>query len=77
MWIPMSAQAGSTLLLAILLNLAIGSGHLIQAVLMVFTVAGFIKASGFYCGKTMTAVSVEVGYIVTMSALIIGTYFLF
>lgn len=72
MWMPMLAQAGSTLLLAIIMNLATQDGHLFHAVLVGITVAGFVKANGFYSGKTMFAVSVEVGYVVAMAVVMIA-----
>jgi len=72
MWMPMMAQAGSLLLLAILTNFAVSAGQVGLAVLIGFTIAGFLKASGFYSGKTMWAVSVEVGYIMAVIAVMVG-----
>lgn len=66
LWMPMSAQLGSTFLLAIIINLATNDGHIGHAVLVGVTIAGFIKANGFYTGKTTSAISVEVGYIVAV-----------
>lgn len=75
MWMPMSAQAGSTLLLAIITNMAAQDGHIGHAVLVAITIAGFIKANGFYSGKTMFVVSVEVGYVIAMIAIMVGVNF--
>lgn len=72
MWMSMFAQAGSTLFLAILINVSVAQGHLIQATLIVFTIAGFIKANGLYCGKTKFAISVEVLYIIVMAAIMVA-----
>lgn len=66
MWMPMTAQAGSTLLLAIITNLAANDGHVGHAILVAVTIAGFIKANGFYAGKTRFAIGVEVGYIIAV-----------
>ena len=74
MWMPMSAQFGSTLLFSIIIGAAAADGHIGHAVLVGITIAGFIKAGGFYSGKTMFAVSVETGYIVVMTLLMIGVH---
>jgi len=66
MWMPISAQFGSILLLSIIINLAVADGHVGHAILVGFTIAGFIKASGLYSGKTIKAVSIEVSYIVAI-----------
>lgn len=71
MWMPMMAQAGSTLLLAIITNLAANDGHVGHAVLVAITIAGFIKANGFYAGKTRFAIGVEVGYVIAMIAVMV------
>lgn len=71
MWMPMSAQLGSTFLLAIIINMATADGHAFHAILVAITVAGFIKANGYFSGKTMTAVSVDVLYVVVMAAIMI------
>lgn len=73
MWMPMMAQLGSTFLFAIIVNVAAADGHIGHAVLVGLTIAGFTKASGFYSGKSMYAVSVEVGYIVVMTILLMLT----
>lgn len=73
MWMPMSAQLGSTLFLAIVINLATGHNKWIMATLMVIALAGFVKSNGFYSGKTMYAVSVEVGYIIVMGVIMLIT----
>lgn len=71
MWMPMSAQAGSTLLLAIIVNLSAVHGEIGHGVLVGITIAGFIKANDFYSGKTMYATSVEVGYVVAMTIVMV------
>lgn len=71
MWMPMVAQFFSLLLLSIITGMAAADGHVGHAVLVSLTVAGFVKAGGFYSGKTKYAVSVEVGYVVAATILII------
>ncbi len=66
MWMPMSAQAVSTLLLAIITNLAATDGHVGHAVLVAITIAGFVKANGLYSGKNKYAVGVEAGFVIAM-----------
>ena len=63
MWMPMSAQLGSTLFLAIIVQVLLGFGDIALLILVTFTIMGFIKANGMYGGKTKTAISVEVLYI--------------
>jgi hypothetical protein len=72
LWMPMSAQAGSTLLLAIITNLAAADGHVGHAVLVAVTIAGFIKANGLYSGKSKYAVGVEAGFIMAMIAIMVA-----
>lgn len=68
MWFGMITQLFSTLFLAIIINIFINNIAIL--ILIVFTILGFIKASGFYCGKTKMAISVEVLYILTSAILI-------
>lgn len=72
MWIPMAAQAGATLLFAIIVNLATADGDVGHAVLVALTIAGFIKANGLFQGKTKWAVSIETLYILAMAVIMIG-----
>ncbi|MCA9363027.1 DUF1761 family protein [Candidatus Kaiserbacteria bacterium] len=67
MWMPMTAQLGATLLLAVIFNLSHQDGHLGHAVLVVFTIMGFVKANGMYSGKTKMSLSIEVLYILAMA----------
>lgn len=76
MWMPMSAQAGSTLLLAIIVNLAMSHGEPLHAILVGITIAGFTKANGFFGGKTMFAVSVETGFVVAMTIIMLAVNYL-
>lgn len=71
MWMPMTAQAVSTLLLAIIVNIFMLYDNVVMTILVGITIAGFIKANGFYSGKTKYAISVEVGYIVAMVVVMI------
>lgn len=73
MWMPMFAQFGSTLFLAIIINFAMQAGYTTLIVLIVFTIAGFIKANGMYSGKTKMAISIEATYILVMSIIIYVT----
>lgn len=66
MWMPMFAQFGSTLFLAIIVNLSMQDGHVLHAVLVAFTIAGFLKASGMYSGKSRWAIGVEASYVLVM-----------
>lgn len=72
MWMPMSAQLGSTLLLAIVVNLATTDGHIAHAVLVAITIAGFIKANGLFGGKSKAVVSIETGFVLVMTAIMIA-----
>ena len=73
MWMPMSAQFGSTLFLAIVINYTVQMGYTTLLVLVVFTLMGFIKANGMYSGKTKTAITVEVLYILVMAVILFAT----
>lgn len=73
MWMPMAAQLGATLLLAIIVNFATVDGDVGHAVMVALTVGGFIKANGLYAGKTKYAISVEVIYIFAMVAIMVAT----
>lgn len=72
MALAMVAQLVSTFLLAWGIDTAIGLGSLPFAVLIGFTVAGVVKANGFFAQKSMYAISVEVGFIVLMMLVMIG-----
>ena len=71
MWMPMSAQAGSIFLFAIIANAAAQDGHLIHAVLVGITIAGFVKAGALFSGKTIYAVSVEAGYVLAVTFIMV------
>lgn len=77
MWMPMSAQLGSTLLLAILVNYTVRNEAWELLVLIVITIMGFVKGSGLYCGKTKTAITIEVLYIFVMALLMVGVHMVF
>lgn len=72
MWMPMSAQLGSTLLLAIIFNVASSEGHVGHAFLVAITVVGFIKANGMYSGHGRSAIVVDVLYILAMALIMVG-----
>ena len=63
MWMPMVSQLGSLLFLSIIVQELYGLGNWFILVLLTFTIMGFSKASGMYSGKTKTAISVEVLYL--------------
>ncbi|MCA9355318.1 hypothetical protein KC865_02095 [Candidatus Kaiserbacteria bacterium] len=71
MWMPMSAQGVSTLLFSIIINSVMTEGGVVYAILIAITIAGFIKAGGFYSGKSKYAVSVEAGYVIAMAVIMI------
>lgn len=71
MWMPMAAQMVSTLLLAIITNMASSDGHVGHAILVAIIIAGFIKANGLYSGKSRYAIGVEAGYIMAMIVLLV------
>lgn len=71
MWMPMFAQLGSTLFLAVIVNMSMQDGHVAHAVLVTLTIMGFIKASGMYSGKTRGAIMVETLYILVMLIIMI------
>lgn len=73
LWMPMSAQAGSTFLLAIIVNMATLDGHVFHAILVGLTVAGMIKANGLFAGKSLYAISVETGYMIAMVVIMVAT----
>lgn len=62
MWMPMIAQFGATIFLAIIINALHGGGNALLIVLILITLMGFIKSNGLYSGKTKTAISVELLY---------------
>ena len=73
MWMPTSAQLGSLLFLAIIVQELYGLGNWFMLVLVTFTIMGFSKASGMYSGKTRTAISVEVLYLLTSVIIMVLT----
>lgn len=72
MWMPMLAQLGATLFLAIIVNMSYQDGHVGHSVLVALTIMGFIKANGMYSGKNKMAISIEVLYILVMVLVMIG-----
>lgn len=72
MWMPISAQAGATLLFAIIVNLATADGHVGHAVLVGLTIAGFIKTNGLFGGRTIYAITVDTVYVLAMLAIMVG-----
>ena len=72
MWMPMAAQAGATLLLAILINIFMVYENIAMSVLVSLTIAGFIKANGLFAGKTKWAVSIETLFVLAMGAIMIA-----
>lgn len=74
MWMPMAAQAFGTLLLSVIVGFAVAAGHVLQALLIGIMLISFIKANGFYSGKTKWAVTVETLYIAAMLLLMIGVH---
>jgi hypothetical protein len=71
MWMPMAAQAGATLLLAIVINIFMVYDNIAMSVLVAFTIAGFIKSNGLFAGKTKWAVTIETTYILAMTLLMV------
>lgn len=71
MWMPMSAQAGATFLLAIVINIFMVYDNLMMSALVTLTIAGFIKANGLFGGKTKYTITVETIYVIVMGALMI------
>ena len=71
MWMPMLAQAGATLLLAVIINIFMVYENLLMSALVTLTIAGFIKANGLFAGKTKYAIVVETMYVIVMGALMI------
>lgn len=72
LWMPMTAQAGATFLLAVIINLFSSEGHLTYSILTALTIAGFIKANGLFAGKTKYAITVEVTYVLVMVLLMVA-----
>lgn len=72
MWMAMAAQAGATLFLAIIVNLATADGDVAHAVLVTLTIGGFIKANGLFAGKTKWAITIETMYVLVMGLLMIA-----
>lgn len=72
MWMPMVAQAGSTFLLAILVNLLYTSGQLALLVLVALILPGFSKASGMYAGKGFKTIAIEGWYLLVMVLVLVG-----
>lgn len=72
MWMPMSAQAGATLFLAILINIFMVYENIFMSAFVTLTIAGFIKANGLFAGKTKYAVTVETMYVIVMGLLMIA-----
>lgn len=69
----MLAQFFATALLAVIVSIMIISNLLWVLLLVALMLAGFVKANGFYAGKTKTAISIEVSY---MLAMVILLYFI-
>jgi hypothetical protein len=72
MWMPISAQAGATLLFAIIINIFMVYDNVVMAILVALTIAGFIKSNGLFAGKTKRAIAVDTVYILVMTLLMIG-----
>lgn len=67
----MIAQAVSTFLFAIVVNVAMMTEGVAYAVLIALVLAGFVKANGLFKKATMYVIRVESGYILAMAALMI------
>lgn len=74
MTLAMLTQAGGTFLLAWVIGITETTNSLPFAILIVFTIAGLIKANGFFAGKTKYAISVEVMFVLVMAAIMIGIH---
>lgn len=72
MWQPMLAQAGSTFMFAWVIVLIISASHIYLAILVTLTIAGFTKANGMFAQKDNYAISVDVGYVLAMFAVVIA-----
>lgn len=71
MMMAMIAQAVSTFLFAIVVNVAMMTEGVAYAVLIALVLAGFVKANGLFKKATMYVIRVESGYILAMAALMI------
>ena len=77
MWQPMFVQAGATFLLAWVIGVTETTNSLALAVLIVLTIAGIVKAQGFFNGKSTVAVAIDVGYIIAMAVVMIAAQAIF
>ena len=72
MWMPLLAQAGALLLLAILVNQLLATVSWLLLILVVLTIMGFSKANGMYSGKTKMSISIEVLYILISAFIMVA-----
>jgi len=68
----MVVQALGTLLFALIINIASTAGDLMYAILVGVTLEIIVKANGLFSQKYKYAIVVESGYILAMTALIVG-----
>jgi hypothetical protein len=66
MFYGMISQFISTLFLSFIVSATILMNSMWSTIIITIMLAGFIKAHGFYAGKTKTAISIEVLYILVM-----------
>lgn len=67
----MVAQAFGTFLFAWVIGITDALGSLSLALLVGCTIAALIKANGFFAGKTRYAISIEVGFVFVMLAVLL------
>ena len=76
MWLPVIAQVGALLFLAMVVNRLQSMNEWILLLGVTFTIMGFTKANGMYSGKTKTSISVEVTYILASVLIMIITSYI-
>jgi len=74
MWLSMGTQLISTFLLAWVVAVTQVMGKMSLTILIAITVAGLIKAQGFFGGKTNFAISVDVGYLLLSVVIMLLAY---
>ncbi len=77
MYFGMVTQFCATLVLAFIVSATILLGSLMALIVIAIMLMGFIKAHGFYAGKTKTAITIEVSYILVMVLILYGVQTIF
>ena len=69
--IAMVLQFSGTFLLAWVIGVTAAANALLTAILVIFTIALLLAASGFFCRKSGYAIATETGFVVIMSIIMI------